>query len=693
MKKYASKGTNSFKTQLKSEATPERSLLSSDFKKTVLNKEKELIYMTNEICKACRIKDIKAVKKLADDEFYIEIFEKEFEEIDFHDLKGAQSEEQKVENLQIMIDFLGNAIYEMDLSHIEPLEIMNKNYDHIHRFVKLLYEWFTTQAGVDDSKPVSKMINMASMGTMPTVDTYENIKSQAEDHGEIIDFYKRGRSKFKNESSLKGTSKFRILSKDKCENTEIFQNIVSTSETPTIRSSLTTSVNTTVLGGAVEQEEERQNYEFLEMAQNNESSYEISVEKGIIRDQFQNYEKRFISPEMEFGKEDTFATIFKIVEESKRKPSKNTRVKSFSPVDKTKDSFGLYYDQQSPDSSVNRLRNKPMTYFSKKNLKHYEIRDTSSDNKLKKSLPIYDSSKAALSSSSSKGLLTTSIYSNNERKEIPVKKKSHLMKWTTSQIKYKSKKTNDSNMKSSHSKFSTNYSTKRPKSAKGTGIVGNPEYIYKYNYTKIPSKSKYPSSSQKRKDTSQQKKNNGTKEITSRQKQEYMPSSYRKSNISGTHKKYAKTSRGVKKSNISSSQLLEQGNNTSRTSKFASKDQMQSYNSIMTMLMSKEKDMYRTTNDVRAMKHKTSKESGYHLKSSNSSSNSKLFGSSSRKALEVHSYNPSKEVKNYKKSSVNLYTNKAGGRELEDYLKTTRSRGSRNYIPHNSNAHVVKTYH
>ena len=144
-------------------------------------------------------------------------------------------------------------------------------------------------------------------------------------------------------------------------------------------------------------------------------------------------------PEIEFGQEDTFATIIKIVEESKRKPVKSSRVQSFSPVDKAKDSFGLYYDQQSPDSSENRMRKKPMAYFSKKNLRNYEMRDTSRDNQLKNSLAVYNSSKVGLSSSSSKGMLTTSTFSNNDKKDIPGKKKSQIMKWTTSQIKYKSK--------------------------------------------------------------------------------------------------------------------------------------------------------------------------------------------------------------------------------------------------------------
>jgi hypothetical protein len=46
-----------------------------------------------------------------------------------------------------MIEFLGNSVYEIDLSHIEALEIMNENYDHIHRFIKLIYEWTLFHTG------------------------------------------------------------------------------------------------------------------------------------------------------------------------------------------------------------------------------------------------------------------------------------------------------------------------------------------------------------------------------------------------------------------------------------------------------------------------------------------------------------------------------------------------------------------
>ena len=340
-----------------------------------------------------------------------------------------------------------------------------------------------------------------------------------------------------------------------------------------------------------------------------------------------------------------------------------------------------------------------MTYYSKKNLKDYKLNDSTRDNKLKYSVPLYNSNKIQLSSSGSKGMLTTSNFSNNDRKDPSSKKKSQLLKWSTSQIKYKNKK-NDSNTKSSSSKYSASYSSKRPKSAKGTGINSKHDYIYKYSMHKGNSSSKYTSSSKKRNDTSSQlRKNQPIKDITSKAKKDYMTSSYRKSNISGTHKKYAKTSRGGKKSSSSNSKLMDQGSYSNKftTSKTANK---KSYNSIMTMLINKEQDMYRTTTDERKQATQASRDSGLDRVHNyrTSTSNSKLFNTSTRaKNGETPSYkSTSKEPKSFKKSEVTLYTSKAGEKEikkeLEGYLKTSRSRTSRNYLTHNSNAHLHKTH-
>lgn len=216
--------------------------------------------------------------------------------------------------------------------------------------------------------------------------------------------------------------------------------------------------------------------------------------------------------------EDTFAAIIKIVEESKRKPLKNSRVQSFSPVTKGKESFGLYYDQKYPDSAESRIKTKPMTFLSKKNLKDYKIPSSARDSKLKYSVPIYNKNTIQLATSRSKGVLTTSNFSNNDKKGSSSKEKSTLMKWNTSQIKYKNKKGSDNSIKSPHSKYTTNYSSKRPKSAKGTGIHPKQEYSYKYSYHKGNSSGKYPSSKKRNDTSSQLRKNQGIKDITTKSK-------------------------------------------------------------------------------------------------------------------------------------------------------------------------------
>lgn len=207
-------------------------------------------------------------------------------------------------------------------------------------------------------------------------------------------------------------------------------------------------------------------------------------------------------------------------------PYKNSRVQSFSPVTKVKDSFGIYYDHNYPDSAETRIKTKPMTYYSKKNLRDYKLSDSSKDSKLKYKVPVYNANAIHLSSSSSKGLLTTSNFSNVEQKDS-ASKKSNLLKWHTAQMKFKSKKVND-NAKGPSVKYCTGYPAKRPKSAKGVGnYVNTSKYkandgqssIYKYSMNKGNSISKYTSSSKKKHDTSSQiRKSQPIKNITAKTK-------------------------------------------------------------------------------------------------------------------------------------------------------------------------------
>lgn len=114
-----------------------------------------------------------------------------------------------------------------------------------------------------------------------------------------------------------------------------------------------------------------------------------------------------------------------------------------------------------------------------------------------------------------------------------------------------------------------------------------------------------------------------------------------------------------------------------------------SYNSIMTMLMSKDQDVYKTTTTG----FKTS-----NMKSSTNtpSSNSKLGSSSRIRNADSESFKNA-EPKSFKKSEITLYSSKPSGEnklvnDLEEYLKTSRTRQSRNYLTHTSNAHTHKTH-
>lgn len=172
--------------------------------------------------------------------------------------------------------------------------------------------------------------------------------------------------------------------------------------------------------------------------------------------------------------------------------------------------------------------------------------------------------------------------------------------------------------------------------------------------------------------------------------------------MSGTHKKYAKTSRAGKKSNNSNSRLYDQVSNAgSNSSKFSPSGygsrqgidtggvHTKSYNSIMTALINKEQEIYKST----ASGFKSS-----HMKSSTNtpSSNSKLGSNSRVRHADSESFKRSTEPKSFKKSEITLYTSKPGDKklknDLEDYLKTSRTRHSRNYLTHTSSAHTYKTH-
>jgi hypothetical protein len=128
-------------------------------------------------------------------------------------------------------------------------------------------------------------------------------------------------------------------------------------------------------------------------------------------------------------------------------------VSSFSPVSTHKTSLGVYYDQH-PDSAETRVKSKPMTYFSKKNLNAGHLNDSSKDKNIKYNAPTYSPNAMHMSNSLSKSSL-------RDPKKFT---KPHLLK------SYKPKKSTDStSSRAGTMKYTTNYSSKRPKSAKSVG--------------------------------------------------------------------------------------------------------------------------------------------------------------------------------------------------------------------------------
>jgi hypothetical protein len=121
---------------------------------------------------------------------------------------------------------------------------------------------------------------------MPTVDTYGNINSGTKKKSDYIDFYQTGKPELNIELMPQATSKFRILDNDnESGSNEIFRNMIGNGDTPCRTPSITTSVNTTILGpngGKIQKED---NCKILNPSFHEKSSYEQSIEKGLIRNQ------------------------------------------------------------------------------------------------------------------------------------------------------------------------------------------------------------------------------------------------------------------------------------------------------------------------------------------------------------------------------------------------------------------------
>ena len=74
------------------------------------------------------------------DQFYIHFFEVVYPQIDFQQLKGAQTIQEQGDNIQTLIDLLGQKILKVDLEHIKGEEIVNGNPEHCINLLQLIYQ-------------------------------------------------------------------------------------------------------------------------------------------------------------------------------------------------------------------------------------------------------------------------------------------------------------------------------------------------------------------------------------------------------------------------------------------------------------------------------------------------------------------------------------------------------------------------
>lgn len=100
-----------------------------------------IIQLGNDILKSLGVEEpINDVAVFFSDEFYIQFFQAAFPEIDFSQLTPAQNEQEMAENIQALVDLLGEQILRYDLSHIKGEEIVNGNPEHCINLLQLVQE-------------------------------------------------------------------------------------------------------------------------------------------------------------------------------------------------------------------------------------------------------------------------------------------------------------------------------------------------------------------------------------------------------------------------------------------------------------------------------------------------------------------------------------------------------------------------
>ena len=100
-----------------------------------------IVQLGNDILKNLGVEEpIDDVAVFFSDEFYIQFFQAAFPEIDFSQLTAGQDVAEMAENIQALIDLLGEQILKYDLSHIMGVEIVNGNPEHCINLLQLVQE-------------------------------------------------------------------------------------------------------------------------------------------------------------------------------------------------------------------------------------------------------------------------------------------------------------------------------------------------------------------------------------------------------------------------------------------------------------------------------------------------------------------------------------------------------------------------
>lgn len=94
------------------------------------------------------------------DAFYIQFFQAAFPEIDFSQLEEGQNEQEMAENIQALIDLLGQQILKYDLSHIRGDEIVSGNPEHLINLLQLVQE-ISVMLENKDEGGVAEQLNRA----------------------------------------------------------------------------------------------------------------------------------------------------------------------------------------------------------------------------------------------------------------------------------------------------------------------------------------------------------------------------------------------------------------------------------------------------------------------------------------------------------------------------------------------------